>query len=88
MDRRAIDTHMVHFFILFERHTSVEHFEVIEARIFKFLHEKINLDGEHIHLFKPVKLAVVGLSVLINLALTRSHLLNQCLSFLNTENKE
>jgi hypothetical protein len=56
---------------------SVDHFEVTEARIFKFLHVKINLGGEHIHLFKLVNLAGVGLSMLINPALTRSHLFNQ-----------
>jgi hypothetical protein len=88
MDRRAIDTHMLHFSALFTHHTSVDHFEVIDARIFKFLHEKINLDGEHIHLFELVNLAGVSLSALINRALTRSHLFNQCLTFLNIENKE
>jgi hypothetical protein len=88
MDRWAIGTHMAHFSALFTRHTSVDHFEVIEARIFKFLHEKINIGGEHIHLFKLVNLASVGLSVLINPALTRSHLFNQCPSFHDTKSKE
>jgi hypothetical protein len=88
MEHRAIDTHMAHFSALFTRHTSVDHFEVIEPRIFKFLHEKINLGGEHIHLFKLVNLAGAGLSALINTTLTRSHLFNQCPSFLDTESKE
>jgi hypothetical protein len=85
MDRQAIDTHMTHFSTLFTCHTSIDHFEVIEAWIFKFLHEKINLGGEHIHQFKLVNLAGAGLSVLINPAHTRSHLFNQCPSFLDTE---
>jgi hypothetical protein len=88
MDHRAIDTHMGHFSTIFTCHMSVDHFEVIEARIFKFFHEKINLGGEYIHLFKLVNLAGAGLSVLINPALTRSYLFNQCLSFLSTESKE
>jgi hypothetical protein len=58
MDRRAIDTHMALFSALFTHHTSIDHFEVIKAQILKFLHEKINLAGEHIHLFKLVNLAV------------------------------
>jgi hypothetical protein len=76
MDHRGIDTHMARFSALFTCHMSVDHFEVIEAQIFKFLHEKINLGGEHIHLFKLVNLAGVGLSALINPSLTRSHLFN------------
>jgi hypothetical protein len=88
IDHRAIDTHMAHFFALFTHHTSINHFKVIETQIFKFLHEKINLGSEHIHHFKMVNLAGAGLSALINLALTRSHLFNQCPSFLDTESKE
>jgi hypothetical protein len=72
MDHRAIDTHMARFSTLFTRHTSVNHFEVIEAQIFKFLHEKINLGGEHVHLFKMVNLVGAGLSALINPALTKA----------------
>jgi hypothetical protein len=87
MDHRAIDTHMAHFSALFTHHMNVDHFELIEARIFKFLHEKMNLGGEH-NQFKLVNLAGVGLGVLINPALTRSHLFNQFLSFLDTESKE
>jgi hypothetical protein len=88
MDRRAIDTHMAHFSALFTRHTSIDNFEVIKDRIFKFLHENINLGGDHIYLFKLVNHAGVSLSALINLALTRSHVFNQCLSFLDTKSKE
>jgi hypothetical protein len=88
MDHRAIDTHMARFSALFTRHMSVDHFEVIEARIFKFLHDKINLGSEHIDLFKLANLTGAGLSALINPSLTRNHLFNQCLSFLNTESKE
>jgi hypothetical protein len=79
---------MARFSALFTHHASVDHFEVLEAQIFKFLHEKINYDGEHIHLFKMVNLAGAGPSALINPTLTRSHLFNQCLSFLDTESKE
>jgi hypothetical protein len=48
----------------------------------------MNLGGEHIHLFKLVKLVGVGLSALINPTLTGSHLFNQWPSFLDTESKE
>jgi hypothetical protein len=84
MDRQAIETHMVYFSSLFTRHTNVDHFDVIEAQIFKFLHEKINLGSEHIHLFKPVNLAGAGLNAIINPTLTIRHLFNQCLSFLDS----
>jgi hypothetical protein len=67
---------------------SVDHFEVIEAQIFKFLREKMNLGGEHIYLFKLVNLVGAGLSVLINPTLTRSHIFNQCPSFFDTKSKE
>jgi hypothetical protein len=88
MDHQAIDAHMARFSALFTCNMSVDYFEVIKARIFNILHEKINLDGEHIHLFKQVNLKGAGLSVLINPALTRSHLFSQCMSFLDTESKE
>jgi hypothetical protein len=48
---------------------------MIKARVLKLLH-KINLDGEHAHLFKLVNLVGVGLSALLILALVRGHLLN------------
>jgi hypothetical protein len=75
-DRRAVDVHVAHFSTLFTRYSGIDHFEMIEARVFKPLHKKINLGGEHVHLFKLVNLAGVGLSVLLILALVRDHLLN------------
>jgi hypothetical protein len=88
MNHQAIDTHMARSSTLFTRHMSIDHFEVIESRIFKFLHEKSNLGSEHIHLFNLVNLVGAGLSALINPALTRSHISNQCSSCLDTESKE
>jgi hypothetical protein len=58
------------------------------SHILKLLHKKINLGGEHVHLFKLVNLADVGLSALLIPALVRGHLLNQLTSFLNTESEE
>ena len=75
---------MPHFAALFTCHAGTDHFKVIDAQIFKFLHEKINFGGEHIHLFKLVDLTGAGLSALIISALARGHLLNQCLSCLDT----
>jgi hypothetical protein len=63
MDHQAIDTYMSCFSALFKCHRSVDHFEVVEARICKFFHLKINLNGEHIHLFMLVNLASAGLRV-------------------------
>jgi hypothetical protein len=51
-------------------------------------HKKMNLGGEHADLFKLVNLAGAGLSSLLISALVRGHLLNQFMSFLNTESKE
>jgi hypothetical protein len=79
---------MVCLFALFTSHAVIDHFEVIETWIFEFLHEKINLGCEHIHLFKSVDLAGVDLSVFINPTLTRIHLFNQCPSIPDTESKE
>jgi hypothetical protein len=76
IDRRAIDTHMACLFTLFTHHAGINDFEVIETRIFKFLCWKINLGGEHIHLFKLVDLTGAGLSVFIIPTLTRGHLFN------------
>jgi hypothetical protein len=87
-NRWAINTQVACFSALFTRHSGVDHFEVIEAWVLKLLHKKINLGGEHVHLFKLVNLASVGRSMLIIPALIRSHLLNQFASFLNTESKE
>jgi hypothetical protein len=61
---------------------------MIESRVLKLLHKKIDLGSEHVHLFKLVNLAGAGLSVLLILALVRGHLLNQFMSFLNTESEE
>jgi hypothetical protein len=87
-DHRAIDAHVACFSALFTRYSDIDHFEMIEAWVLKVLHKKINLGGEHVHLFKLVNLASVGLSALLILALVRGHLLNQFTSFLNTESKE
>jgi hypothetical protein len=67
---------------------SIDHFEMIEARVLKLLHRKINLGSEHAHLLKLVNLAGVGLSALLIPDLVRGHLLNQFTSFLNTESEE
>jgi hypothetical protein len=61
---------------------------MIEARVLKVLHKKINLGGEHAHFFKLVNLVGVGLSALLILALVKGHLLNQFTSFLNIASKE
>jgi hypothetical protein len=87
-DRRAVDAHVACFSALFTRYSSIDHFEMIEARVLKLLHKKINLCGEHVHLFKLVNLAGAGLSALLIPALVRGHLLNQFMSFLNTESEE
>jgi hypothetical protein len=87
-NHQAIDTHVACFSALFTGHSGINHFEMIKARVLKLLHKKINLGGEHVHLFKLVNLTGVRPSTLIILALIRSHLLNQFESFLNTESKE
>jgi hypothetical protein len=87
-DRRAVDVHVALFSALFTRYSSIDHFEMIETRVFKLLHKKINLGGEHVHLFKLVNLAGAGLSALFIPSLVRGHLLNQFTSFLNTESEE
>jgi hypothetical protein len=61
---------------------------MIEAWVLELLHKKINLGGEHVHLFKLVNLADAGLSALLILALVRGHLLNHFTSFHNTESLE
>jgi hypothetical protein len=75
-DRRAVDDHVVYFSAFFTRYSSVDHFEMIEARVLKLLHKKINLGCEHVHLFKLVNLAGAGLSALLIPTLVRGHLLN------------
>jgi hypothetical protein len=87
-DRRAVDAHVAYFFALFTHYSGIDHFEMIEARVLKLLHKKINLGGEHVHLFKLVNLAGAGLGALLIPALLRGHLLNQFMSFLNTEGEE
>jgi hypothetical protein len=87
-DHRATNTHVANFSALFTCHSGIDHFEMIKAWVLKLFHMKINLDGEHVHLFKLVNLAGVEWSTLIIPALIRSHLLNQFESFLNIESKE
>jgi hypothetical protein len=87
-DRRVVNDHVAYFFTLFTRYSGINHFEMIEARVLILLHKKINLSGEHVHLFKLVNLASVGLSALLIPALVRGHLLNQFTSFLNTESEK
>jgi hypothetical protein len=57
-DRRAVDVHVVCFSALFTHYSGIDHFKMIEARVLKLLHKKINLGGEHVQLFKLVNLAV------------------------------
>jgi hypothetical protein len=87
-DRRAVDAYVACFSALFTHYSSINHFEMIEAQVLKLVHKKINLDGEHVHLFKLVNLAGAGLSALLIPALVRGHLLNQFMSFLNTRREE
>jgi hypothetical protein len=63
---RAVDTYLACLSAIITRHAGISHFEMIETRMFKFLHEKINLGGEHIHLFKLVNLASAGLTGFIS----------------------
>jgi hypothetical protein len=87
-DRQAVDAHVACFSALFTRYSSIDHSEMIEAQVLKLLHKKINLGGEHVHLFKLVNLMGAGLSALLIPALVRGHHLNQLMSFLNTESEE
>jgi hypothetical protein len=87
-DRRIVDAHVACFSALFTRYSSIDHFEMIKVWVLKLLYKKINLGSEHAHLFKLVNLAGAGLSVLLIPALARGHLLNQFMSFLNTESEE
>jgi hypothetical protein len=87
-NRQAIDTHVASFSALFTGQSGIDHFEIIKAGVLKLLHKKINIGGEHVHLFELVNLVGVRRSTLIIPALIRSHLLNQFVSFLNTESKE
>jgi hypothetical protein len=76
------------FYELFTHYSGIDYFEMIEARVLKLLHKKINLSGEHVHLFKLVNLVGAGLSALLIPAQVRGHLLNQFMRFLNTKSKE
>jgi hypothetical protein len=87
-DRRAVDAYVARFSALFTHYSGIDHFEMIKSQVLKLLHKKINLDSEHVHLFKLVNLAGAGLSALLILDLVRGHLLNQFMSFLNTESDE
>jgi hypothetical protein len=87
-DRRAVDAHVACFSALFTHYLGIDHCKMIKVRVLKLLHKKINLCGEHVHLFKLVNLAGAGLSVLLIPTLVRGHLLNQFMSFHNTESEE
>ncbi len=87
-DHQAVDAHVAYFSVLFTHYLGIDHFEMIEARVLKLLHKKINLGSEHVHLFKLVNLVGVGLSAFLIPALVRGHLLNQFMSILNTESEE
>jgi hypothetical protein len=87
-DCRAVDAHVAYFSALFTRYSGIDHFKMIKAQVLKLLHKKINLGSEHLHLFKLVNLVGAGLSALLIPALVRGHLLNQFMSFLNTESEE
>jgi hypothetical protein len=87
-DRRAVDAHVACFSALFTCYSGIDHFEMIKAQVLKLLHKKNNLGSEHVHLFELVNLAGAVLSALLVLAQVRGHLLNQFMSFLNTESEE
>jgi hypothetical protein len=87
-DRQEVDAHVAYFSALFTHYSGIDHFEMIEAWVLKLLHKKINLGGEHVHLFKLVNLAGVVLSALLILTLVRGHLLNHFTNFLNTKSEE
>jgi hypothetical protein len=73
---RAVDAHVAYFSTLFTSYMGIDHFEMIKDWVLKVLHKMINHGSEHVHLFKLVNLAGVGLSALLILALVRGHLLN------------
>jgi hypothetical protein len=84
----SVDAQVACFSALFIHYSGIDHFEVIEARVLKLLHKKINLGGELVHIFKLVNHAGTGLSALLIPTPVRGHLLNQFTSFLNTESEE
>ncbi len=61
-DHRVVDAHVTYFSVLFTRYSGINQLEMIEARVLKLLHNKINLGSEHVHLFKLVNPAGAGLS--------------------------
>jgi hypothetical protein len=87
-DRRAVDAHVACFSALFTCYSGIDHFEMIKAQVLKLLHKKNNLGSEHVHLFELVNLAGAVLSALLIPAQVRGHLLNQFMSFLNTQSEE
>jgi hypothetical protein len=87
-DRRVVKAHVTYFSTLFTPYSGIDHFEMIDSWVLKLLHKKINLGGEHVHLFELVNLTGAGLSALLIPALVRCHLLNQFMSFLNTKSEE
>jgi hypothetical protein len=87
-DCQAIATDVSCFSTLFTGYSGNDHFGMIKARVLKLLHKKINRGSEPAHLFKLVNLAGAGQSTLIILALIRTHLLNQFVSFHNADSKE
>jgi hypothetical protein len=87
-DHRAVDAHVACFSALFTRYSGIDHFEMIEARVLKLFYKKINLGGEHVHLFKLVNLVGASLSAFLIPTLVRDHLFNQFTSFLNTKSEE
>jgi hypothetical protein len=87
-DCQAVDAHVARFSALFTRYSGIDHVEMIEARVLKLLHKKVNHGGEHVHIFKLVNLVGAGLSALLIPAPVRGHLLNQFMIFLNTESEE
>jgi hypothetical protein len=52
-DNWAVDVHVSYFSALFTRYSSIDHGEVIEARVLKLLHKKINLGCEHLQAGEP-----------------------------------
>jgi hypothetical protein len=75
-DCQVVDAHVACFSALFTLYLGIYHFEMIEVQVLKLLHKKINLGGEHVHLFKLVNLVGAALSALLILALVRGHLFN------------
>jgi hypothetical protein len=88
-DLRAVDAHVACLSTLFTYYSGIDHFEMIEARVLKLLHKKINLCGEHVR--PPLQAGEpcrCGSECTLIPALVRGHLLNQFMSFLNTESEE